>query len=516
MISNILASALAIPVFLILYLGFGPRKRPFKLPPGPKGLPLVGLLFEFKSWATSSTPKWKRYVQMSEEYNSDVVSFHVLGDRTIVLNSVKATTDLLEKRSSIYSDRPPLHMVDGLMGWTFDINHMRYDDRWRLHRKTFHQYFQPRAVTQYYPFQKKAVSVLFKRLLETPDDLRAHVKHLAGSLVLRVTYGFTTEEENLYFVELVDRAFGTILDVGGRGNYLVDYFPLLKHIPTWFPGSAFKRKALLWRTYSQELRDGPWKKILEAHNSGNALHCFATENLDKFSGKLDRMEEIIRNCSASAYLAGSDTTVGLILSAILLLMYYPEVQLKAQAELDAVIGVNRLPDHNDRESIPYTAAIITETLRIYPIGRLSFPHYTTEDDVYEGHFIPKGSAVLGNIWAILHDESMYPDPYKFDPERFVKREGKSVQPDPGTYAFGFGRRICPGRWFALDTAFLTVACLLATCNIKCPLDKDGKEIPAKLEYTQGLINHPKPYRCRFIPRTAKSLNLMRHAFEDSE
>ncbi|KAF5364421.1 hypothetical protein D9758_010689 [Tetrapyrgos nigripes] len=512
MSSNIIVPLLLLPVLFILYRSFRSR-RGGPLPPGPKGLPFVGLLFEFKAWATSSKPKWKRYCEMSEKYNSDVVSFQVLGDRTVVLNSVKATTDLLEKRSSIYSDRPPLHMVDGLMGWTFDINHMRYNDKWRLHRKTFHQYFQPRSVPQYYPFERTAVTALFPKLLEKPDDLRAHIKTLASSLVLRVTYGFTTEEENEYFVALVDRAFGTILDVGGRGNYLVDYFPLLKSIPTWLPGAAFKRKALRWREYSQELRDGPWKMIRKSHAEGTAVHCFATENMDKFSGEMDEMEEIIRNCSASAYLAGSDTTVGLILSSILLLMYYPEVQKRAQAEIDAVIGDSRLPDHSDRERIPYTAAIITEALRIYPIGRLSFPHYTTEDDIYEGHFIPKGTAVLGNIWAILHDESIYPDPYKFDPERFVEGEGRTVQPHPKTWAFGFGRRICPGRWFALDTAYLTIACILATCHIKCALDENGNEIPAKLEYTQGLINHPKPYRARFVPRSAKALNLMKQGFE---
>ncbi|KAK0205026.1 cytochrome P450 [Desarmillaria ectypa] len=62
-----------------------------------------------------------------------------------------------------------------------------------------------------------------------------------------------------------------------------------------------------------------------------------------------------------------------------------------------------------------------------------------KDDVYKGYFIPGSATVIGNAWAILHDEKDYPNPLVFDPDRFMKKDGQQLPPDP-TIAFGFGRR----------------------------------------------------------------------------
>ncbi|THU76423.1 cytochrome P450, partial [Dendrothele bispora CBS 962.96] len=99
-----------------------------------------------------------------------------------------------------------------------------------------------------------------------------------------------------------------------------------------------------------------------------------------------------------------------------------------------------LPDFGDRENLPYLEAILTESLRIYPVLPLAVPHHSIEDDVYEGYFIPKGTTFVANSWAILHDERAYPDPLKFNPERFVQKEGEKLPPSPLLYAFGYGRR----------------------------------------------------------------------------
>ena len=77
-----------------------------------------------------------------------------------------------------------------------------------------------------------------------------------------------------------------------------------------------------------------------------------------------------------------------------------DIQRMAQAELDSVVGPNRLPDHNDRASLPYINAIIKEVMRWHTVVPLGVPHYTSEDMEYRGYFIPKGSVVLENIWAM--------------------------------------------------------------------------------------------------------------------
>lgn len=77
---------------------------------------------------------------------------------------------------------------------------------------------------------------------------------------------------------------------------------------------------------------------------------------------------------------------------------YPEVQRKAQLELDTVLGTDRLPTHADRENLPYVNALVLEILRWHPVGPLGVPHRLLQDDVYEGYHLPRGTLVIANIW----------------------------------------------------------------------------------------------------------------------
>jgi len=85
------------------------------------------------------------------------------------------------------------------------------------------------------------------------------------------------------------------------------------------------------------------------------------------------------------------------------MVLYPEVQKVAQMELDKIVGPNRLPDFNDRTSLPYIDAIVKEVLRWQPVGLMGLPHCTSEGDEHNGYFIPKGTIVMANVWSILHD-----------------------------------------------------------------------------------------------------------------
>lgn len=150
----------------------------------------------------------------------------------------------------------------------------------------------------------------------------------------------------------------------------------------------------------------------------------------------------VLNCG----LAGFDTTSSLFYAAILALVLNPEVQRRAQTELDAVLGspdspTFRLPTFEDRPHFPYIDAITKELMRWWLPLPLGVGHTTTEDDEYRGWNIPKGSIILANSWAIMHDERVYPDPWKFNPDRFMGGKETVGQPDPITSgSFGFGRR----------------------------------------------------------------------------
>jgi len=136
------------------------------------------------------------------------------------------------------------------------------------------------------------------------------------------------------------------------------------------------------------------------------------------------------------------------------------------------------------------------------------------DDVYEGMFLPAGSLVLGNVWAMLHDENMYKDPERFNPERFLKNG--QLDPNvtsPEATAFGFGRRICPGRHLAAETLFLTVACISSVFDIGKAVDEySGELITPKEEFTTGLFCRPVPFKCSIKPRSQRASNLVAEAY----
>lgn len=90
--------------------------------------------------------------------------------------------------------------------------------------------------------------------------------------------------------------------------------------------------------------------------------------------------------------------VSAMTSFLLAMTMYPEVQRKCQAELDAVVGSDRLPTFSDRDSLPYLATTLKEVIRWGPTTPLGAPHCVEQDDVHNGYFIAKGSIIMPNIW----------------------------------------------------------------------------------------------------------------------
>src|SRR5579863_6175656 len=145
---------------------------------------------------------------------------------------------------------------------------------------------------------------------------------------------------------------------------------------------------------------------------------------------------------------------------------FPEVQRRAQAELDAVVGRDRLPTFDDAPRLPFVRAIIEEVLRWRPSLPLGVPHAATEADWYEGMFIPKGTVCIPNVWHCNHDHAVFgEDADEFRPGRHLDEHGELLSGSAGTIqvghvTFGFGRRICEGVQLANNTLFITTAWIL--------------------------------------------------------
>ncbi|KAK0223381.1 cytochrome P450 [Armillaria fumosa] len=478
MISTLLATFLVFGVVL-LYRCLSLNRR--RLPPGPKSLPVIGNL-----WDVPAEYPWRTYAQWAATYG-DIFYLDTPGNPTVVINSAQAAADLFEKRSRNYSDRPDFTMMK-LAGWGNIIGFMRYSDQMR--RWMFHQYFNLRAVPAYYYVQVKATSVLLQQLHKSPDAFVHHVRHHAGSIIMKIVYGFDVNPDGDQFVELVDRAMEGARIAGNEGTFVVDYIPSLKYLPRWFPGASFLNLAHVWSQDVWNMKQSPFEYTSESLASGHAPSSFVSENLTKLkqSGVPENAThlEIIRDTAGVAFGAGTDTTVSVVLSTMLAFLLYPEVQAKAQAELDDVVGHTRLPNFDDRPQLPYIEAILSEALRWNPVVPMGIAHRGVQEDVYSGYYIPAGATIVGNVWAMLHDEKDYPDPFIFDPDRFMSAEGKEPQPYPMA-AFGFGRRICPGRYVASNTAWIAIASMASTLSFTKAVDSEGGVVEPSTTFTDGFL-----------------------------
>jgi len=135
------------------------------------------------------------------------------------------------------------------------------------------------------------------------------------------------------------------------------------------------------------------------------------------------------------------------------------------------------------------------------------PHMSTENDTYMGYFIPANTLIMGNTWcvanmsssfltihqiknrAMLHDAENFPDPMKFNPERFLRKStDQYLSPyEPLSAAFGYGRRICPGRFMAEAQIWITVACILAVYCIAPGKDEHGNLVQVEARFSHGMI-----------------------------
>ncbi|KAG6879997.1 hypothetical protein C0992_008204 [Termitomyces sp. T32_za158] len=226
------------------------------LPPGPKGYPLIGNLLDMPT-----RQEWVTFGEWGERYGK-ICSITVLGRTTVILNSAKTAKEILEKKSSMYSDRPVMQMAGNLVGWRNGLSLMPYGDRVRLHRRLIHGSIGSKASIQEFSFVEQAETHRFlRRVLANPAYLAQQVRHTAGAIVTRIAYGYEAKENNDPFLEVAEKALSQLSDLIRPGHYMVDVLPMLRHIPAWFPGAGFKRKAKDWAATLVEAVDRPFNFV---------------------------------------------------------------------------------------------------------------------------------------------------------------------------------------------------------------------------------------------------------------
>ncbi|KIM50800.1 hypothetical protein SCLCIDRAFT_1225091 [Scleroderma citrinum Foug A] len=466
-------------------------RRPAPFPPGPRPLPLIGNMFDLPDtkacpWLTFSD--WAQY--------GDISHVEIMGRHIVVLNSVKDAIEMLDKKSSKYSDRPVFHMSGNLVGFKYIMPQLRYGDRLRESRRQFHRFIGTRSMLKtYHDIQQLEVHRFLKRVYARPEQLAVHIRRTVGSVILRMSHGYQVQDDHDRFVQSAENGLLIFGQSTIPGTFLVDVLPLLRYIPEWFPGAGFKSTTRKWKEEVQEMVDQPHQWVKEQMAAGVASKSFTSILLDVPSLS-EEDEHIIKWSAASFY--------GAVYAFFLAMTLFPEAQKKAQAEIDAVIGTDRLPTFTDFDSLPFVEAVIKEALRWHAVIPLAF-HCTSEDDIHEGYYIPKGTTVIPNIWFMLHDPRIYSDPMEFRPERFLACRSKDPETDPRTIAFGFGRRIC--LLLADETLWLLVAASLAVFDITKVME-NGVEITPEIDPSSHTISHPKPFKCSIKPRSTRASELV--------
>ncbi|KAG6371202.1 cytochrome P450 [Boletus reticuloceps] len=491
--------SLALGCFVVLYLGQRTlrSRTPYPLPPGPPGLPWVGNVI-----GVDADSPWLTYAKWARTYG-DLVYSRLLGKDIIIINSEKIANDLLEVRSKNYSDRPNFVTLE-LCGVDFSSIFMPYGDLWRLHRRFFHQTFKLDAVPRFSSYQHHKACHLLHRLLETPDKLDDHTFEYTSSVVLNSVYNYDPTSRKDDLVDMLANVLTLVVPALRPDiNIILGAFPWLLYLPSWFPGMSFKRGMAVARTYSKQYLERPFEYSLEKMSVSVApsmVHDAVRHMEEKGISPEESWMQALKEASGTVFLAASDTSNSVLRTFFLMMMVDQVAQEKAQAQIDAVVGRDRLPGMEDRPLLPFIDAIFRETLRYSPVAPLSIPHAATDDDVYDGYHIPKGAIILANVWSMAHDESRYPNPGTFIPERFLNDDGSLKPDDTEHIKFGFGRRMCVGRHFADRSMWAVMAKVLAVFKILRPLDEHGVEILVEPKFANGIAVHPLPYRCRIVPR----------------
>ncbi|KAK0440505.1 cytochrome P450 [Armillaria borealis] len=469
-----LLTAIVLTVVLTILLIKKNLNRNGPLPPGPSGLPFLGNALDM-----SGPYPWLKYTEWSKQYG-DVVHIKAVGQSIIILSSPKALGDLLEQRDSV-----PL---------------CPYGSRLREYRKLMSEVLTPRKVQDFFALEEEKTREFLGCLLRSPDQFLNHIRRNIAAIVFKITHGYDLQDGLDPLMELAERGDHDFSEAASAGAFLVDSFPALLYLPRWL-GFSWMKKAKIFRKNMEELRDAPWEVVKEQVKKGTAAPSFAANLIEKNSNPTKEQEDIYKWVSTGFYAGGADTTVSAIGSFFLCMSLYPDIQRKAQEEVLRVVGTNRLPTFSDRPLLPYVDALINEVYRMNPVGPTALPHRSTKDDHYNGYFIPAGS-----IGLFCTTPTVYPSPFEFLPERYFDKEAKAkgLNLDPRKFAFGYGRRVCPGQHLADNSFFIAVAMILSVFNISRVDEKAPKP-----DFSRQRGVYLVDYLCHITPRSEEAAMLIR-------
>ncbi|KAG5053863.1 hypothetical protein JHK85_006373 [Glycine max] len=494
MLSTILLPLVLCLTLLVLLLFFIRNLRTFKnppLPPGPKGLPIIGNLHQF-----DSSILYLQLWQLSKKYGP-IFSLQLGLRPAIVVSSPKLAKEVLKNHDLEFSGRPKLLGQQKLSYNGSEIAFSPYNEYWRQIRKICVVHiFSSKRVSSFSSIRNCEVKQMIKKISGHASssgvtNLNELLMSLSSTIMCRVAFGRRYEDEGSE-----KSRFHVLLN---ELQAMMSTFFVSDYIP--FTGWIDKLKGLharLERNFKEF--DKFYQEVIDEHMDPNRQQMEEHDMVDVLlqlkndrSLSIDLTYDHIKGVLMDILVAGTDTTAATSVWAMTALIKNPRVMKKVQEEIRNVGGTKDFLDEDDVQKLSYFKAMIKETFRLYPPATLLVPRESNEECIIHGYRIPAKTILYVNAWVIHRDPESWKNPQEFIPERFLDSDVDFRGQDFQLIPFGTGRRSCPGLPMAVVILELVLANLLHSFDWELPQGMIKEDIDVQV--LPGLTQHKKNDLC---------------------
>ncbi|KAI5367916.1 Putative cytochrome P450 [Septoria linicola] len=437
--------------------------KKYRLPAGPRGLPVLGNLLEF--WSSRSAGNLgKTFLELSSY--GEMTTLHMGSTLYVLLNTNRVTKEIIDKRAKLTHERPHMPISGTLV--SKGMRSVTQPTRiWTELRRMMRPLMNDTWTKKFEAWQDFESIHLLRSYLDSPTKWYLHNSRFATGVMHGVIAGgrLTKSDE-----QMQDYRKTTMQFLGSIQSTVVDFFPWLEYLPT---------PLQLWRGKWQAIGDEHyrvfkswWEPVKQSATSEKASSSWTRDVLLSPNSQFKGSDDEAAYLTNTVISAGGDNPRIAINTCIMASIQHPNTLQRCREELEGICcanGIMRLPNVSDIPQLPYTCAFIKETLRWRPAVPMIPPHTASEDFVFEDYVFPKGTNFIVNVPATSRD---YPEPEVFKPERWLD-DGARLMHD--FWGFGGGRRVCIGYKAAQTALFLPFSRLVLCFDFEKNGDfDDGK------------------------------------------
>lgn len=342
-------------------------------------------------------------------------------------------------------------------------------EAWQRQRRMVQPAFHPRRFAGYTAAMATMIDEKLKEWTKRAGsgsaelELNAAMTDLTLQIIGRTLFGADLREE----AADIGRAVAILSELS------VQEFTAPVVLPDWFPLEAKRQKRWAMQHLDGVVR-GFIRQWREKHEDRGDLLSMLLLAVDEEGDKSKLDDEQVRDEAMTLLLAGHDTTAAGLVWCLYHLAKFPEVLARVRAEANRVYG-QRQPTFADVPQLEYTQRVVKESLRLFPPAIGTFSRRAIEPVTIGGYTLPRNAICRPFFYATHHDARWFPDPERFDPDRFLP-EQEAARPQFAYSPFGGGPRVCIGQQFAMTEMVLATSMIghrfeLSVCAGQPPLDR---------------------------------------------